>query len=216
MRIISLIISLLLTTNATLAEWDSGSSWNLVVKYAIDEEWFLASRNNVATRDGLGDTFIQYYDLNIGYNVTDNWAAEVGYRHFLFRLPGRWRQEYRPLINVTWMDIFDGWRVMNRHRFEFRFFEGNGVDDRTRYRNETRIIAPFEIIPGTGIKPFIEEEFFLEFTDDNLNMNWLTVGPRARLADGIFLKLGYRWQAQKLQGEWIHRNVAVLGLNLFL
>jgi hypothetical protein len=205
---------LLATAPLTLAA-DSGTSTNLFIRKGLDDDWFLASRSNIATRDGIRDTFFGYLDLTLGRRLTDNWSVDAGYRHARLDVSRGWRDEYRPLINLTWRDRVNAWGVSNRSRVEFRFFEGSRARDRLRYRNETRLIFPEHLSPGP-LRLYVEEEFFYEFDGNGLNTNWFTAGVRFPLRERLTFKLGYRWQAQKFRDRWEHRHVLVTGLVWFL
>ena len=209
-----LLLSGLLLATAPPALSDSGTSFNLFIRKGLDDNWFAASRSNVATRDGIRDTFFGYLDLTLGRRLNRNWSLDAGYRHARLEVPGGWRDESRPLINLTWRDRLGAWGLSNRSRVEFRFFEGRRAEDRLRYRNETRVVFPRHLSPGP-LQLYLEEELFYEFDGNGLNTNWLTAGLRYPVGDGLTLKLAYRWQAQKFRGDWEHRNVLVTGLVWF-
>lgn len=211
------ILAMMLMTLASLplrAEWDTGTSNNLLIKKTLSEDWYLASRNLAASREGVDDFFFGYLDINLGRNIANGWSAELGYRHARLRIGDRWRDEFRPSALLSYRTRLNGWSVSNRHRLEYRVFEGDTAEDRWRYRNETRLVAPFGLT-SLQLKPFVEEEFFYELDGTGLNVNWLTAGIRHRFADGIIGKLGYRWQAQKFGKDWQHRHVLVTGLLVF-
>jgi len=215
MRVFILTIALMVMTSAPLhADWDSGTSNNLLLKKDLGDDWYLASRNLLASREGTDDFFFGYLDLNLGRRLANSWSAEVGYRHARLRIGDSWRDEFRPSALVSYNARLAAWSVANRHRLEYRRFEGDTTNDRWRYRNETRLIAPIELTP-LDLKPFIEEEFFYELDGSGFNGNWLTVGVRHRFDMGAIAKLGYRWQAQKFGDDWQHRHVLVTGLLFF-
>ena len=191
---------------------DTGSSHNLFIKSAIAERWFATSRSNIATRDGFSDLFFGFADLSLGYRLSKTWSVQAGYRHARLQLGSGWRDEYRPLVNLAWRRAADGWAVSNRHRLEFRFFEGVTADDRVRYRNETRIAVPYKYA-AWGLRPYVEEEFFYEFTDAGFNLNGVSVGVSKKLSKKLSFKLGYRWQAQKFGDDWDYRHILVTGLS---
>ncbi|MEM7392957.1 MAG: DUF2490 domain-containing protein, partial [Verrucomicrobiota bacterium] len=103
-------------------------------------------------------------------------------------------------------------KVTNRTRFEFRHF--NDRKDDVRFRNETRIEAPWSITP-LDIRPYFEEEFFISFNEDEVNMNWITLGLFYKPVKNIKLKAGYRWLTQKLGGEWRDRHIFVTAFNFY-
>ncbi len=215
-QLLSWLIAACLPAVAARAETDTGSAHNLIFRYSLDGDWYLSSRNLLTTRDGFDDVFFGYLDLNLGRDLGDGWATELGYRHAWLEIGDDWRDEYRPSGIVSYRTKLGDWSFANRHRLEYRTFEGGSrAPDRIRYRNETRLIAPWEFASLGGAKFFVEEECFHEFTGDGFNFNWFTTGFRWELADGVVAKLGHRWQASKFDGEWNHRHQLVTGLLFF-
>jgi hypothetical protein len=208
-----LFATFLLHPGILQAETDTGSAHNLLLKYPLEGDWYLSSRNLLTSRDGFDDFFFGYLDLNLGRDLGEGWAAEAGYRHAWLDMGDYWRDEYRPSALLSYRGKLGDWSFANRHRLEYRMFEG-GAGERFRYRNETRLIAPFEV-EAFKAKPFFEEEFFYEFDGNGFNFNWLTGGLRWKVRDGVFTKLGYRWQAAKYGDDWSHRHQLVTGLMLF-
>ena len=216
MRFLGFVVLGLLPAILCRAETDTGSAHNLIFKYPLKNEWYLSSRNLLTTRDGFNDMFFGYLDLNLGYDLGDGWAVEGGYRHAWFEIVDDWRDEYRPSALLSYRTKLGDWSFSNRHRLEYRTFEsGTLARERIRYRNETRLIAPWEFRALGNAKFFVEEEFFYEFTDDGFNFNWFTYGLRWKLRDGVIAKLGHRWQAFKFGDEWNHRHQLVTGLLFF-
>ena len=214
-RIFSLVIAGLLPAIVSMAETDTGSAHNLIIKYPLDDKWYLSSRNLLTTRDGFDDLFFGYLDLNLGYDLGGGWAAEGGYRHAWLEIGDDWRDEYRPSAILSYRTKLGDWSFSNRHRLEYRMFEkSSSAPERVRYRNETRLIAPWEF-GSLKAKFFVEEEFFYEFTDAGFNFNWVTYGLRWKLKDGVIAKLGHRWQAFKFGDEWNHRHQLVTGVLIF-
>lgn len=208
-------LAILLIATFSQAETDTGSAHNLIFKHNLKDGWYLSSRNLVTSRDGFDDLFFGYLDLNLGYDLGDGWAVEGGYRHAWLEIGDDWRDEYRPSGILSYRTKWGDWSVFNRHRLEYRMFEsGSRAEDRLRYRNETRLIAPWEIGPNNA-RLFVEEEFFYEFTDAGFNTNWFTSGIRWQLREGVIAKLGHRWQAAKFGDEWSHRHQLVTGVLFF-
>lgn len=193
---------------------NTGSSHNLFVLKRLDADSFFVGRGNLVTRDGFGDTFFGYFDGNYRYWLNGTWAIESGYRHAFLKLGNGWRQEHRPMFALYWRGKLGKGKFTNRNRIEFRHFEGD-AKDRVRYRNEASWTAPYKIT-GYELTPFIEEEFFYDFTDSEINTNWLTFGVSKFWTKEIKWKLGYRLQSQKFNGQWENRHVLVTGLSFFL
>ena len=211
-KLVAAVISLSLWSHHVHGT-ETGTSNNLFYLKKLGKDTYLASRSNLATRDGFSDLFFGYIDLSYGRRINENWSIDAGYRHARLEFPQRWRDEYRPLVNLSYREQDENWNIRNRHRLEFRYFDDDS-EDRIRYRNETVIIAR-STYSRFDLSPYVSEEFFYEFTDDNLNENWLTVGVEKPLSGGKKLKFGYRWQARKFLGEWSSRHLLVTGLSIF-
>ena len=205
----------ILSSTAHAAE--TGSSHNLFYLNKLNDKSFFVGRANLVTRDGFSDTFFGYVDANYRYKLTGSWSVEAGYRHVFLELGDRWREEYRPMLGLYWRDKLWQGQFSNRHRIEWRYFEGN-AKDRVRYRNESVWISD-QTITDYQLTPFVEEEFFYDLTDGELNINWLTFGISKYWTrdknGGIKWKLGYRLQSQELNGEWENRHVLVTGISIF-
>ncbi len=198
---------------ATVNAAETGSSHNLFYLKKLDDKAFFVGRANLVTRDGFSDTFFGYVDGNYRHTLTKNWAIEAGYRHAFLEIGNQWREEYRPMLSLYWRGKLAGGKFSNRHRLEWRYFEGN-AQDRVRYRNESVWTAPHKIT-SYQLTPFVEEEFFYDITNSELNINWLTVGISKFWSKNVKWKLGYRWQAQKFNDEWKSRHVLVTGISIF-
>ena len=185
-----IVINLLyLTARAS----ETGSSHNLFILNQIDDNSFFVGRANLVTRDGFSDTFFGYLDANYRYTLSKPWSIEAGYRHAFLELDNQWREEYRPMLGLYWRGKLGEGKFSNRHRIEWRYFEGD-AENRRRYRNESVWISANTITDYT-LTPFIEEEFFYDLTNSEFNTNWLTFGISKFWTKNIKWKLGYRLQS---------------------
>jgi len=161
----------------------------------------------------MQDIFLGITDVGLRYSLTDQLSVDGVYRAVWFKQSNGWVYENRPLVNINLKKIWKEYSWNYRSRFEFRFFEYDKKDD-IRYRSEFRIITPFKITKW-HLTPYIEEEFFYSFNNNEINMNWLSGGVRYKVNKNTVVKLGYRWQTQKLSGTWSDRNVLVTGFIFF-
>jgi len=206
-----IIISTLFFSSAKATE--TGSSHNLFILNQLNNSSYFVGRANLVTRDGFSDTFFGYVDVNYRHKLTSTWAIETGYRHAFLELNEQWREEYRPMLSLYWRDKLGDGKFSNRHRIEWRSFEGNTVNKR-RYRNES-VWTSSSTITDYKLIPFIEEEFFYDITKSEFNGNWLTFGISKFWSKGMKWKLAYRLQSQKFNGEWNDRHVLVAGVSFF-
>ncbi|ESQ17477.1 MAG: hypothetical protein N838_23185 [Thiohalocapsa sp. PB-PSB1] len=210
----ALLLMLLLELPAapTLARQDAGGSYNLLLKGAVNEDWFLISRSNLASRNNFGDAFLAYTGIGIGRQLTPAISLRVGYRRAWFNFTDEWQPENRGYLEGYFADRINGWRLTNRARVELRSFDWR--DDDTRLRNEISVEAPWSLT-ALELKLYLEEEFFYSVNDARFEANWLGGGLAWRPAKGIKLKLGYRWNRFRAGADWANRNVLVTGVNLF-
>lgn len=202
---------LLWNTNSPAAPTDSGSSLNLLVKVDLDDDWFLISRSNLASRNDHDEWFFGYTGAALGYQLSDRWSIRAGYRHAWIRLDD-WLDEDRPFVETYFADTVEGFRVTNRSRIEFRFFDYR--EDDIRLRNEITLEAPW-LLDSRGLRPYLEDEVFFGTNAGEFEANWLGGGLTWRPEKGVKLKAGYRWNRFRVADEWRDRNVFVLGLNMF-
>ena len=205
-----LFFILLLLPSLLLAE-EIGSSHNLFLLNKLNSNSFFIGRANLVTRDGFSDTFFGYTDVNYRYKLTNTWAVEAGYRHAFLELGKQWREEYRSMLSLYWRGKLGDGKFSNRHRIEWRSFEGN-TENKKRYRNES-VWTSSNTLTDYKLTPFIEEEFFYDITNSEFNGNWLTVGISKFWTKDMKWKLGYRLQSQKFNGEWKNRHLLVTGLS---
>jgi len=203
---------LILATSVTPAEEnDAGTSQNLIIRYSLNDDWYLSSINNLATQGGVDRYAISYVDGSLGRRIGKHWSIDAGYRRAWINIGDDTRDEHRPLLNLSRRDFIHGWFILNRSRLELRLFEDPQLNDRFRFRHHFLAVSPWEL-PVLKGRWFIEEEFFYEFTSNNFNMNWLTTGFRLPVTEEIDFKLGYRWQTMKFNDNWQSRHVLVTGL----
>ena len=208
--IVSLVF--ILSSQSMATERDSGSSNNLLIKVPINDKWFVISRSNLAYRNDFDDLFLGFTGGGLGYQLTEEWSLRAGYRHVWFKPQNDWLEEDRLYIETFFANRFERFRLTNRTRFEFRFFDYREND--VRIRNEL-VIESSKSIPGTVLRPYLEEEFFYSTNADLFEANWLGGGVAWRPIDGLKLKLGYRWNRFRVGDEWRDRDTLVAGINVF-
>lgn len=205
-------LAALLLALPALADQDAGGSYNLLLKAHLTDDWFLISRSNLASRNNFGDSFLAYTGAGIGLQLTPAFSLRAGYRRAWFRFTDDWQPEDRGYVEAYTADRINGFRLSNRLRAEFRYFDWR--DDDVRLRNEIAIEAPWALT-SLQLKPYLEEEIFYSTRADRFEANWLGAGLAWRPAKGVKLKLGYRWNRFRAGDDWRNRNVLVTGFNLF-
>lgn len=191
---------------------DAGGSHNLLLKASISDDWFVISRSNLATRNNFGDEFRAYIGASLGYQITPRLSLRLGYRRARFRFGEDWQPENRAMLEGYFADRINGFRFTNRLRAEGRYFDWR--DDDIRLRNEITVEAPWKPT-SLALQPYLEQEIFYSTNAGRFEANWLGGGLAWRPAQGVKLKLGYRWNRFRAGDNWANRNVLVTGINLF-
>lgn len=194
------------------AEDDWGSSYNLLLKKAINEEWFLLSRSNLATRRDNEQLFLGYSGVSLGYQINKEWSIRAGYRLARFRIGDDWRTERRPLVEAYYGRMNNGWRLTSRSRIEFRqpVWRENDV----RLRQEFTATTPYKLT-RFEMQPFVENEIFYSTRNNWVEANWATAGLSFFPVDKTKIKAGYRHNRIRIQGDFITRHTLVIGMNIF-
>ncbi len=211
-----LILAVLISPHTFSADSrDSGMSWNLLLKSKINDDWFLLSRSNLASRDDNNDYFFGYTGASIGYQLDETWSVRLGYRYAAIKPQNKWLNEDRPFVEAyasKKIDNLNDARFTSRSRVEWRIFDYR--DNDIRLRQEFTLEAPLQLT-DLKLNPYLEEELFYSTEKQQLEANWLGGGLAWRPAKGVKLKMGYRWNHFRLGDNWRDRDVLVLGLNLF-
>ena len=194
------------------ADDDWGSSYNLLLKKKINEQWFLLSRSNLATRRDNEQLFLGYTGASLGYQLNKQWSVRAGYRVAQFRIGDDWRTERRPLLEAYYGLRHNGWRFTSRSRIEFR--QPDWRENDVRLRQEFTATASLKLT-SQEMQPFIENELFYSTRNDWVEANWTTAGLSFFPIDKTKVKAGYRHNRIRIQGDFITRHTLVIGVNFF-
>ncbi|NNJ90823.1 MAG: DUF2490 domain-containing protein [Gammaproteobacteria bacterium] len=191
---------------------DSGLSWNLLLKSKINDDWFVLSRSNIASRNDNSDYFFGYTGVSLGYQLDKIWSLRLGYRYAAIKPQNNWLKENRPFLEAFASTKLNDYKLTSRSRLEWRKFDYREND--IRLRQEFTLEAPMQFTE-LELKPYLEEEIFYSNNHQRIEANWLGGGLAWRPEKGVKLKLGYRWNHFRLGNKWHNRDVIVIGLNLF-
>lgn len=151
----------------------------------------------------------QSLDTGLVYGVSGWLDLGGNFRYVIQDDAGQWEHESRPHLNAMLKYSWRKLQFLNRSRFEYRYL--TRTKDTWRYRNLSEIMLPFDWA-SLKISPYLKEEVFFKFDQDDYNQNRLSGGMQFELLRCIEIDLFYLWQRVKSLGEW--KNINVLGTNI--
>lgn len=191
---------------------DWGSSHNLLIKANITDDWFVLSRSNLAFRRDNEQLFLGYTGASLGYQLNEQWSLRLGFRQAYFKIAQEWSEEQRPMAEVYYANLYNGFRFTCRSRVEFRYIDWR--DDDTRLRQEFTLTAPWKLTP-LEMKPYVSNEIFYSVRNQWIEASWFDLGLSFFPWEGTKLKIGYRLNRLRIQGDLTNRHTLVTGVNLF-
>jgi len=155
--------------------------------------------------------YYQHYQAGLAYDVNKYLGVEADYRQIWDLKNGKFEPEYRPHLNATIKLAAYGFKLSDRNRLEFRYF-----DDRStglRYRNKLTLKYPLTL-GGFGFEPYVADEIFADLEGVIIRTNRLYAGMGLDLVKHLKGEVYYLLQSSKKSGKWTNANV--LGLKLKL
>jgi len=115
-----------------------------------------------------------------------------------------WLIENRPLVNLVLRTTTCGLTVLHRSRFEYRILEDE--QDIWRYRSAIRI-GPARTFTPLKISPYVAQEVFLCFNEEDFNQHRLAGGFFLPLTESVRLELFYLWKLDEEADDWHDTNI---------
>ncbi len=177
----------------------------------INKDWKATFEEELRLADDAGQLYYHHSDLGFVYKSFADWI-DVGanYRQvFQKDSKGQWRRENRPHLNITLKGKLFSFDMSDRSRLEYRDRENKA--DVWRYRNKFMVKLPVELT-GLGLQPYVAEEVFIHFNEEDFDENRLYSGVAIKLSKAIKGEVYYLRRSTKPGGDWKDSNV--LGVNL--
>lgn len=157
----------------------------------------------------MGELYYHHTDGGLTYKLSDGLHLGLNYRQIYEKKKGEWKEGKRPHINGTIEWKWQGFRLKNRNRFEYRICEGK--EDVWRYRSKLTITVPVKWIEA-GTQFYLADEIFVSLDKGEFNRNRLYAGFNARLMKYLKGSVFYLWQTSKKYEAWNSSNI--LGVTL--
>jgi hypothetical protein len=172
---------------------DDEKQWQLSL-----EQWLTFNHGASRFKDSQTDIWLYYFGL------ADWLGVGAGYKRVYTHTSDDWTTEDRPQFDAIVKTKVDGFGVIDRSRFEFRFPEGQ--DFVVRYRNRLTVVSPVTFTP-LKIEPYVAEEVFINCDEQGYNQNRLYGGVYIPLHEKVRLELFYIWKLDKVHDQWQPTNV---------
>ena len=155
--------------------------------------------------DDADQFYYQHSDLGFTYSGFADWLnIGINYRHIFQEKNDKWVRERRPHLNITLKKKVHDWVLSCRGRFEYR--DTQNSNDGWRYRDKFTVKTPFKF-SRLEIQPYIADEIFVDFDEEELNQNRLYAGFSFKLLKNLKGEIYYFWQRSKKSDEWIDANI---------
>jgi hypothetical protein len=192
--------------SGNLEYWQtSGVSFDINKDWAVHaEEEFRAGRHN-------GNPYLHNVNVGLVFKSLAE-GTDIGFdfkKEYEKDSEGKFRQENRPHLNITFRGNLFDFDTSNRVRLEYRNREKK--TDLFRLRNKTTVKFPFTFT-SLNLRPYIAEEVFINLGEDNVNQNRLSTGFSCKPAKNIEASVYYMWKTSKISGGWEDTNVIGAGL----
>jgi len=179
--------------------WSAESvSWKIAkdCKMELEEEFRFG--------DDMSDFYHYHTDIGATYSGLADWL-DVGVNYWLSfeKKNNKWKYENRPHFNATLKYGIYGFDFSTRNRFEYRDKEDESPF--WRYRNKFTIKLPK--FTKLEIQPYIAEEIFVDFKEEELNSNRVYGGVYLKILENLRGEIYYLWQSSKSNDDWLDTNI---------
>ncbi len=183
--------------------------WNTDgIEVKLNQKLKMTAEEEMRFGGNVSEIYYAHSDAGLVLNVTEGLDFGVNYRYISEKdSKNEWKEEHCPHFNAVVSWKWHEFAFSNRSRMEFRIKEKPG--DEWRYRDLFKIKAPVKWTKYE-IRPYIADEFYVDFYGDKINTNRLYAGFEFKLHKNLKGDIFYLWQSKKTSDDWLDYNV--LGL----
>lgn len=175
--------------------------WNTEsASWRINKLWQLTLEEEFRFGDDASDFYYQHSDFGATYSGIADWLdIGINYRQIFEEKSDDWKDENRPHLNATVKFKLSDFTCSTRNRFEYRNIED--ADNFWQYTNKLTVNLPLKLT-RLEIQPYLADEIFVDFDQEELSRNRLYAGFALKLLQGLKGELFYLWQRSKKTGKW--------------
>lgn len=203
--LVCLLIIVLLPIKAFGQKDGDWQFWNTVSgEKEINKELKIILEEETRLGQDMGDFAYQHIDAGLLRQMRNWLDLSLNYRHIFQKKDNAWEEEYRPHFNAILKWQWLGLDFSNRNRMEYRIL--SKTKDSWRYRNMAKVKIPLDWTQFK-ISPYIANEAFFNFDQDDFNRNRLSSGVEFKLVKNLQGELYYLRQSSESRGNWTDINV---------
>jgi hypothetical protein len=183
------------------------------VSHDINEDWVVHAEEEFRAGRHNGNPYLHNVNVGLVYKKVSDWL-DIGLdfkKEYEKDSTGKFRQENRPHLNISFKGKLLNIDAGNRLRLEYRDRESK--EDLFRLRHQIKLKFPLKFT-RLELQPFVAEEFFINLGENNVSQNRLSAGFSSRAAKNIDIRVYYMLKTSKITGGWEDTNVIGTGLVL--
>ena len=186
--------------------------WNTEkIEVKINDRLKLTAEEEFKWGDDASNFYYQHTDVGFVYALNKYVDGGLSFRHINEKSKGQWKKEERPHINVTLKTTWQGFKLSDRSRFEYRIREKK--HGRWRFRNKVTVKAPWKFTRW-DVNPYVADEIFIDMPTGEFTRNRLYLGTGMHIIGPFYGDIYYLWQTTDKKSFW--QDVNALGIKLAL
>ena len=202
LMVIFILAGLILNQTQCHGEWQV---WNAdSIEAHWKGPWYMKLEEEFRMGNDVRRFIYQSSDVGVIYKKDEFVKLSAHCRYAFLRAEDSWEKEIRPHVNaiLSWHAL--GLDLSDRNRLEYRI--RSQTKDRIRYRNKLKARLPVKWT-SFEVTPYISEEVFVDFDQDDFNENRLSPGIEFNMFKNTKGELYYLWQASEYRGSWTSADV---------
>jgi len=204
---ILIVIFVLLTSNYFTYAFDNGDFqiWHKEKQSKkINDFYKIVMEEEFKFGDNAHDFYAYYIDAGLLRKINNFLDISLNYRQAYKKKDGKFKRENRPHLNFFLKGEWKGFEFEDRNRFMYRHFDYQ--DDYARYTNKICVVFPWKF-SRFNIRPYIEEEAFINLNEEGFSENEFTAGFLMSLTKNIKAEIYYLLQHSQESDHWPRTNV---------
>ena len=185
---------------------DDWQYWNeFVFEHEINEKWESVLKAEQKFSDDCSDCTTYNFSLEGIHKINNMHSLGFGYMYEKEKADDEWPREHRFTTKLITKWKIDNIKLKLYNKLEYRDFEEE--KDKWRYRLKLKGSTSVDL-NGFSFNPFISDEVFYDFDDNELNKNRFAFGIEKGLTNNIEASLYYLRETSKNDNDnWPGINV---------